>query len=113
MAIEGDAGARFRRFHRQEIAPYRPPERRHVEAGYADMDFPFAALPAPEAAILRDWDLAEFLGYVRTWSAVGAAERAGRKALVSAFENDMAALWGDPETCRRITWPIRMRIGRV
>lgn len=105
--------ARFRAFYHDEVGPYWPAERQAVDDGYAAMPFPFAPRPAPDLAIVRDWPVAAFLGYVSTWSAVRRAREAGRGAMLDAFARDMTALWGDPARARRITWPIAMRLGTV
>lgn len=104
---------RFQHFYREEIGRYWPPERALVESGYQGIDFPFAELDWPAMAIHRDWDLAAFLGYVSTWSAMRAAEDAGQGGLADRFAEDIAALWGDPATLRPVDWPITLRLGRL
>lgn len=104
--------ARFQQFYDQEIASYWPPQRQLVDSGYATLDFPFEALPAPACTIEQAWDLAQLLGYVSTWSAVQQVHAAQRSDLLERFAADMAALWGAPEVVRRITWPVRMRLGK-
>lgn len=111
--LEDDLRDRFDRFYADEIGPFWPPERRLVDTGYADMPFPFEALTAPEFAIRRDWALAEFLGYIGTWSAVRRARAAGRGDVLDRFTADLAASWGEPDRRRPVVWPIRMRLGRV
>ena len=100
-------------FYRDEIGPYWPPERGLVDTGYATLDFPFAELPYPPMVIRVDWNLAAFLGYVQTWSAVRSVREAGRADLLAAFADDLARAWGAPDATRSVTWPINMRIGRV
>lgn len=112
--LDDDAlNARFARFHRDEIGPFWPPERKLVDSGYAALDFPFEELPAPAFAIERDWRLGEFLGYVSTWSAVRRAAEARRADVLAAFARDLSSLWNGEERRRRVTWPINMRIGRI
>lgn len=111
--LDDDLRGWFDRFYGEEIGPFWPPERRLVDAGYADMAFPFEALSAPDFAIRREWSLAEFLGYVGTWSAVRQAREAGRGDLLDRFGADLAGLWGEPDRRRPVVWPIRMRLGRV
>lgn len=113
MEAEGPVGAALRRFHDVTLAPHWPAERRHVVTGYRDLAFPFAPLPAPVFAILRDWSLPALSAYVDTWSALRSLERAGGHATRAAFDADLAALWGDPASLRRIRWPITLRIGRI
>src|SRR5262245_8906938 len=99
------------RFYYEVIGQYWPPERRHVDAGYRTLPFPFTELNAPPLAIEVSWQLSDLIGYVDTWSAVREAEkRVGREPL-DAFAQALAAVWGGPERRRTVTWPISMRIG--
>ncbi|MCS0612081.1 class I SAM-dependent methyltransferase [Massilia kyonggiensis] len=111
--LQTELDRRFQAFYRDEIGPYWPPERKLVDTGYATIDFPFDEFAPPSLAIRLEWRLSEFLGYVSTWSATRSAREAGREALLAAFADDLAALWGDPDTARPVSWPINMRIGRV
>jgi SAM-dependent methyltransferase len=113
MLVEEDIDARFQQFYWHEIQPFWPPERKHVESGYRDLAFPFAFLPMPALSIERDWTLADLLGYLRTWSAVGAAHKARRDDVIERFEADLADIWGDAERRRRVSWPIAVRAGRL
>ncbi len=113
LRLEPPLDGRFQAFYRDEIGPYWPPERKLVDTGYATIEFPFDEFTPPSLDIRLAWRLAEFLGYVSTWSATRSAREAGKEALLVAFADDLAALWGDPDTTRPVSWPINMRIGRV
>jgi SAM-dependent methyltransferase len=113
LKLEPELDERFNTFYWEEIGPYWPPERKLVDTGYATIEFPFEELAPPSMDIRLEWHLSEFLGYLTTWSAVRSAREAGREELLMAFANDIAAIWGDPNHRRPITWPINMRIGRV
>lgn len=104
-----DLDARFRRFYWEEIACYWPPERKLVESGYADLEFPFEERPTPGMEIDRAWDLSDFLGYLSTWSAVHRVNEAGRDDILEAFVHDLHLIWGDRR--RPVIWPINMRVG--
>lgn len=104
---------RFRRFYYEEIGPYWPPERKRVDSGYADIEFPFEEGSAPSIAMRKDWDLDELLGYVSTWSAVRSAREAGRDDMLTSFAEDLSGLWGGRETRRAVEWPLNMRVGTV
>lgn len=111
--LAGPAGERFRRFYWGDIHPFWPEGRAHVEQGYASLDFPFAELSIPPLVIERDWSLAALAGYVGTWSAVKAAAKAGRGDIAETALAEIAALWGDPATEYRISWPITGRFARL
>lgn len=113
LNLEPALDRRFQAFYRDEIGPYWPPERKLVDTAYATIAFPFEELTPPALEIRLDWHLSEFIGYVLTWSATRSAREAGKDALLMAFFDDLAALWGDPDVRRPVSWPINMRIGRV
>jgi len=104
---------RFSQFHRREIGPFWPPERRLVDTGYADIPFPFDELPAPEFSIERTWKLGDFLGYVATWSATQRVVEAGRRDILEKFASELSRLWGPEDRKRSVMWPISMRCGRM
>jgi hypothetical protein len=95
------------------IGPFWPPERKHVEDGYRSLHFPFMVLEAPALEMEVTWKLADLIGYTDTWSAVRAAERAVGRGPVEAFHCALSEAWGDPETARRVRWPLSVRVGRV
>lgn len=113
LALEAPLDARFQRFYHDEIGPYWPPQRQLVDSGYATIAFPFDELAPPALDIRCDWSLPQFLGYLGTWSAVRSAREAGQDGLLTAFSNDLAAAWGDPERKRPVRWPLHMRLGRL
>ena len=113
LALDPALDDRFQAFYRDEIGPWWPPQRKLVDAGYATIDFPFEELDPPALQIRLDWRLPEFLGYLLTWSAVRRAREAGREDVLRRFAGDISAAWGDEDTRRPITWPVRMRLGRL
>lgn len=105
--------ALLKHFYDEVVGPYWPSERRHIEAAYQSISFPFEELEAPELTLTMDWTLAEVVGYLRTWSASQRyREQVGTDPL-REVEEDLRAAWGDPETTRTMRWPAPVRIGRV
>jgi SAM-dependent methyltransferase len=111
--LESPLNARFQRFYWQDLHPFWPPERYHVETGYTELLFPFETIAMPGLAIRREWTLREFLGYLRTWSAWKRAVEQGRQTLLSEFESTLAGLWGGHLASEFVVWPISLRVGRV
>ena len=114
LTVEGiEADRIVDHYYHGTVGPHWPAERRHVENGYADLDFPFERVAAPAFAIERDWTLAQLLGYVRSWSATARLARASGVDPVVALEAELAPAWGDAARTRRITWPITLHAGRA
>ncbi|WP_088344752.1 MULTISPECIES: class I SAM-dependent methyltransferase [Rhodomicrobium] len=112
LHVEGDAEPPMQAFYWRTLAPYWPPERRHVEDGYRSLPFPFAEIAQPGLAIERAWTRAQLMGYVETWSAVREAEKAVGRGPVDALAAALASIWPDGER-RRVRWPLAVRAGRI
>jgi len=113
LRVGDDVDPIIARFYTDVLGPYWPPERRHVEDGYRSLPFPFDEIPAPDLEMRAEWTLADLLGYVRTWSAVRAIERAEGPGGVEALEEELARAWGDGDAPRPVRWPLAVRAGRV
>jgi SAM-dependent methyltransferase len=113
LAIDATIDPVFGHFYHDVVGPHWPPERRHVEEGYRSLPFPFAEIAAPPLAIEVAWNLDELVGYIDTWSAVRAAEKALSQSPLPAARAALAAVWGDPEIRRPMRFPLSVRAGRA
>lgn len=98
-------------FYHDIIGPYWPVERHHVDVNYSDFAFPFSEIVAPKFEMKADYTLAQWVGYLHTWSAVQRYVTASGKDPVSLILSDLSIAWGDPAMARTITWPLFMRVG--
>jgi hypothetical protein len=72
---------------------------------------PFQPLSLPAYAIELEWNLYQYVAYLRTWSAVRIAiEREGAGFVEQAMEA-LIAVWGSPETVRRVLMPLTIVAG--
>jgi SAM-dependent methyltransferase len=113
LQLPGELKDRFSHFYHEEIGPYWPPERKLVDGGYRDLGFPFPERDVPKMEIQRTWELADFLGYLSTWSAVQRLNTAGQGKILSDFIREISQLWGDPLQQHPVSWPINMRVGTL
>lgn len=113
LKLEGRADEVVSRFYYDLLGPYWPPERRHVDALYATIPFPFQEIVAPPFAVELEWDMARLLGYLGTWSAVKEYERRQGRDPIASIREELAQAWGDPAERHRISWRISLRVGRI
>lgn len=113
LHVEGPPEGVVQRFYHDVVGPYWPPERRHVEAGYRSLPFPFPEIAAPDLAITVAWSLADLLGYVETWSALRGLENAVGRGPVDAFHAALAESWGPADRRRTVRWPLSLRLARL
>ncbi|HET6631931.1 MAG TPA: class I SAM-dependent methyltransferase [Rhodanobacteraceae bacterium] len=91
--------------------PYWPPERPHVDNGYADVPFPFAPVEAPRFEMVMHWSAAQFLAYLRSWSASQRYRQATGEDAVASIESALLRAWGDSP--RDVRWDFHLRVMRV
>jgi SAM-dependent methyltransferase len=107
------ADAQFAQFFCETLGPWWTPERRHVEAGYRTLPFPYEELDAPELRMNLDWTLAELAGYARSWSSTIRYRQARGEDPVLQLEAALAPCFGDAEARMGVEWPLHLRAGRA
>lgn len=113
LHVEGSIDSLVQEFYYQTIGPYWPAERRHVEEGYQSLPFPFTEIKVPALTMQEFWSLDELLGYFNTWSAVKEAKNVLGFNPVEQLRAILLPQWGDPESKKKISWPLSIRAGRV
>jgi SAM-dependent methyltransferase len=110
--LEGPAGRALELFA-ESMRSWWPAGRALAESGYRTIPFPFAELPVPGLAMTADWSLDALLGYLGTWSAVGAYRQVRRRDPIPQLRTALAAGWGDRAALRRVSWTLAVRAGRL
>jgi len=100
------------RLYDNPLGPYWPAERRLVESGYRDLEFPWAELDVPRFHMEMRWTFDAFIGYLRTWSACSRCLAATGIDAASVIEPELRAAWGDPGE-RVVRWPLSLRVFRI
>jgi len=95
------------------LGPYWPPEIRLVLDGYASIDLPLEELETPGFELRVEWTLARFLGFVRTWSAVGRFGDMHGEDPVAQLATELEGLWGNEDDLLAVSWRLDLRVGRV
>lgn len=115
LSCAGDeVDAAVRHLHDGVLGADWPPERRFAVEDFGLLPFPFPELTdVPAFELNCDWTLAQYLAYLRSWSASRRYLRRTGEDAVARVEPALAAAWGDPESPRPVTWPLRLRAGRA
>jgi SAM-dependent methyltransferase len=112
LHINPAVDALVREFYHDVVGTYWDTERRHVEASYATVPFPFPQIAAPSLRMTTHWQRAHLLGYLNTWSAVQGYIRQHGTNPVEALRPCLEAQWPEAET-REVQFPLFLRVGRV
>lgn len=112
MAVDPAVDAVVLDYYHNVIGPYWPPERRLLERGYIDIAIPLQPLEPPQCAMTAQWSLAQFCGYMQTWSATQRGAKVLGRDPMEPVVPQLAQAWGDPLCLRTVTWPLVVRAGR-
>ena len=113
LRIDDATDAVVNRLYRNVLGEYWDAERRHVDATYASIPFPFPEIQMPEMAMTYEWTLDHLLGYLGTWSALQHfVKKNGWSPLNEAFVETLKPVWREGEI-KTVRFPIFGRIGRV
>lgn len=99
-----------RRYHDVTLDGYWAPEHHLIHAGYRTLAMPIDELAAPTFELCEQWSLAQYAGFLRTWSSVQKLIAAGGEARVMSFEEELTTAWGR-EPVRAVIWPLVLRAG--
>lgn len=95
------------------LGPYWPPEIQMVLDGYTSIELPFEEIEAPAFELQVEWPLGRFLGFARTWSAVGRyVEERGEDPVVK-LATELQELWGSSDQPLPVSYRLDLRVGKV
>jgi SAM-dependent methyltransferase len=112
LIVSADFDAALRANLLEGLKPFWAKQNAIIWGGYAAMPFPFEPLAAPPFEIRMEWNFAELLAYLRTWSAVAKRTAQEGGAFFEAAARALAPHWGDPESKRTVVMPMHVRCGR-
>jgi SAM-dependent methyltransferase len=101
------------RFARTTLGRCWSPGVRLTHRHYSGIPFPFKELKFPAFTAEACWDLSQLLGYLASWSATQHFMRLKGYSPLDELKGELNSVWGDPESARRIQWPLYLRAGRL
>jgi len=99
------------KFYSDEVGPFWPSGREHLDNEYRSLELPIDPIKAPPFAMRLNWDVDAFVAYLGTWSAVQRYRKSKGEDPLPAFAERLKLLWGDQE--RVVSWPLYLRVGRL
>lgn len=111
--VDEDVDQIFDELHDVRLAQDWPAGRDHVLNRYRDLPFDFERVPTPAFEMRTEWNLHQYLAYLRSWSASQRyLARTGCDA-VQEISDAMREAWGDPGLARSVRWPLLLLAGRA
>ena len=111
LAVDPAIDPLLHRFYEERLGAFWPAERALVERGYAGIALPYPELEPPAFTMEESWSLAQLVGFLSTWSAVGRYRTATGTDPLPELVRELETAW-EPARERRIRWPLIVRAGR-
>jgi SAM-dependent methyltransferase len=103
----------FLDFYSNVVGPYWPPERKHVEARYATLPFPFEELPHPAFGLELHWNLEQVIGYVSSWSATAQYRKKLGGDPLPKLRESLGPVWPGDDARAALRMPLVLRAARL
>jgi SAM-dependent methyltransferase len=103
----------FLDFYSNVVGPYWAEGRRHIEANYTTLPFPFREMEHPLFGLELDWSFEQVIGYVSSWSATAQYRKALGRDPVPLLQSSLAAIWPGPGATARVRIPLGLRVARL
>jgi SAM-dependent methyltransferase len=110
--IDDVIDAVFNKFYTGAIDPYWDPERKYIDEHYQTIPFPFTPIEHPLFEIQHLWTREQFMGYVRTWSAIEHFKADQGFDPSPELEAELATIWPD-DTHLPVHFPMFLRVTRL
>ncbi len=110
LVLQPDIDELIKQLYDTVLKQYWPAERRLVEQGYTTIDFPYDELSTPKFNMTLNWNFAQLINYLSTWSAVKAYLSENKNNPIELVQNKMLKLWGNIDIERPVTWPLTVRV---
>ena len=101
-----------RHHHDVTLGHYWAAEHHLIHDEYRSIALPIDELVAPPFELEEEWTLAQYIGFLRSWSATQRLLAARGEEPIIAFERELAEAWGIVER-RKVTWPLLIRAGEI
>lgn len=111
--IDGAVDSVVMHYYSNILAGYWAKERKYVENRYQTIPFPFRELEAPNLFLYLHCNLADFKGYLSTWSAAQKYLQQVGENPFDLIEQTLCEAWGDPEVVKTLKFPLFLRVAKL
>lgn len=99
-------------FYEPVLGPYWEKQRKLVEEGYANCEFPLKELKPPTFSMTAQWKVEHLIGYLSTWSSLQTYIKKNGTNPLEATANELRALWNDGSE-KTVNWTLALRVGHT
>lgn len=110
IEANNDIDRLIKALYKDILGSYWDKERKYIDDHYQSLPFPYKEIIAPSFQIKCNWNLAQFTGYMNTWSALGHYKKANNTDPLKEMFPALQKSWGGDEITRKVCFPIITKI---
>jgi ubiquinone/menaquinone biosynthesis C-methylase UbiE len=95
------------------LGTYWDKERRFIDDDYRSLPFPYKETQAPSFQIECEWNFAQLIGYLNTWSALNHYLKEKRINPLDEMISEMQNIWGSEDVVRPVRFPVITKIAVI
>lgn len=109
LTVNKEIDELFYYYYETVVGHYWDAARKHVEEEYASIHFPFEKIQTERFELRVEWDMNQFIGYLRSWSATQKFIKAEGHDPLIAFSEQLKKVWTGNEK-KAIIFPIFLKL---
>lgn len=108
--FEPKIDSNVQRFYKDITGPYWDAERKHIDAHYESIPFPFEKIECPVFSMNYEWTIEMAEGYFNSWSAVQHFIKKNGYNPVNQLVEDLSVVWNGSE---KVNFPLFTKVGQI
>ena len=110
-AVDEQTDAVIHHLYNNILRSYWDKERKHIDAQYKTVPFPFTEIHAPSFSAAHQWTADQMIGFLNSWSAVQHYLKKNGQNPLDLIEGELRSSWTSGAT-KSVRFPIFVRLGK-
>lgn len=110
IEINADVDKLIKNLYTDILGTYWDKERKFIDDHYRNLPFPYKEIAVPSFQIECEWNLAQLMGYLNTWSALGHYKKINGINPITEILPALQKIWGADEVSKPVRFPIMTKI---
>lgn len=110
IEVNADIDELIKTLYTDILGAYWDKERRFIDDHYQSLPFPYEETEIPSFQIECEWDFAQLIGYLNTWSALNHYKKEKGVNALEEIIPELKRIWGSEEVVKSINFPLISKV---
>jgi hypothetical protein len=113
IEINDDIDKLIKTLYTEILGIYWDKERKFIDDHYQTLPFPYKETQIPSFQIDCEWNFAQLIGYLNTWSALNHYKKVNRINPLEELLPELQNIWGSEDVVRPVRFPVITKIAII